>query len=78
MKKNKKKLSLRRETLRVETFMNQVVGGWQTAQVNCDDRTDIGRDSECNLCGTIHSVCAGPQWCTDPAYCDSGNLSCAC
>ncbi len=49
--KKRKKLSLNRETLRVEKFMGQVVGGFQTAQVNCDPHTDLGQQTDCALCG---------------------------
>ena len=67
MKKRKKKLSLNRETLRVEKFMGRVVGGWMSQQCG---PTDIGPDSECALCGTGVSGCA--NMCTFGAGCFSG------
>ncbi|MCG8456991.1 MAG: hypothetical protein MI919_11980 [Holophagales bacterium] len=71
MKKRKKKLSLRRETLRVEQVLGNVVGGWQTQQQNCNDPTDLGQASVCALCGTGVSGCNDN--CTAGANCHSGN-----
>ena len=72
MKKRKKKLSLSRETLRVETALGRVVGGLQTLQVNCQWDTDIGGPSDCALCGTGISGCDGYH-CTWGPNCYSGN-----
>ncbi len=65
--KKRKKLSLSRETLRVETFMGQVVGGYQSQQCN---HTDIGPDTECALCGPGPITRASQGNCSSGAGCE--------
>ena len=66
MKKRKKKLSLRRETLRVEQVLGNVVGGWQTQQQNGNDNCTAGAN------------CHSGNQCPDPTQtCDCGpSLGC--
>ena len=67
MKKRTKKLSLDRETLRVEKFAARVVGGYMSTQCG---HTDAGPVSECQLCGTYASACV-PGWCHSVNGCQS-------
>ncbi|MEM7355205.1 MAG: hypothetical protein AAF657_30625 [Acidobacteriota bacterium] len=68
MKKNqKKKLSLNRETLRVDSFLDRAVGGWRSSNCTPTDEIVTGAPaSDCGNCtgGTIYTVNCGSGACT--------------
>ncbi|MEM7350095.1 MAG: hypothetical protein AAF657_04760 [Acidobacteriota bacterium] len=67
MKKSKKNLCLKRETLKVEEIVSHVAGGWVSQQCN---PTDYGPASVCQQCGTGICGCINPpDWCHISVVC---------